>query len=148
MTTISDLEIMAKTVWGESRGDGPAGMEAVAHVILNRAEAAQAYIKNNDRIRHPLFGNGTITHACKARWQFSCWNDDDPNLDKMARLTLGDSVFCNCIQAALKVIMGAVDFTGGALHYYAKSMKKPPAWHKGEKPSYETLQHIFFNNIK
>ena len=34
-----DLQIMAKTVWGEARGDGIEGMEAVARVIINRFHA-------------------------------------------------------------------------------------------------------------
>ena len=31
-----DLQIMARTLWGEARGDGVEGIEAVARVIINR----------------------------------------------------------------------------------------------------------------
>ena len=34
-----DLHIMAATLWGEARGDGIEGMEAVACVIVNRFNA-------------------------------------------------------------------------------------------------------------
>ncbi len=36
--TPRDLDIVAKTVWGEARGEGRKGMQAVAEVILNRAK--------------------------------------------------------------------------------------------------------------
>ena len=34
-----DVEIMAKTIYGEARGEGAEGMEAVALVIINRFNA-------------------------------------------------------------------------------------------------------------
>ena len=37
--TDRDIEIMAKTIYGEARGEGEEGMEAVACVIMNRYNA-------------------------------------------------------------------------------------------------------------
>ena len=36
-----DLQIMARTLWGEARGDGQEGIEAVARVIINRYRAGK-----------------------------------------------------------------------------------------------------------
>ena len=36
---MSDLDTLARTLWAEARGEGVAGMEAVAAVIMNRVNA-------------------------------------------------------------------------------------------------------------
>lgn len=145
--TISDLGVMAQTIWGEARGDFDAGMFAVAHVIMNRAKAARKWKLDHPKRNHVLFGSGTVTSACWVPFQFSCWNKGDPNLPKLSTLNFDDKAFRQCVKAALAVIEGGVDPTHGSLHYYAKYMKKPPAWALRKKHVYETQGHLFFNNI-
>ena len=41
--TDRDIEIMAKPIYGEARGEGEAGMEAVACVIMNRYNARKGF---------------------------------------------------------------------------------------------------------
>lgn len=36
-----EIDVLARTLWGEARGEGSTGMEAVASVILNRVEVAK-----------------------------------------------------------------------------------------------------------
>ena len=60
-----NIEYMAKTVWGEARGEDKEGRIAVASVILNR--------KN----KQGWMGK-TIIDVCLKKWQFSCWNENDP----------------------------------------------------------------------
>ena len=33
---MNDQEVLARTLWGEARGEGPEGMTAVACTIMNR----------------------------------------------------------------------------------------------------------------
>ena len=144
--TIHDLDALARTVWGEARGEPVEGRAAVAHVVLNRARKAQEFKAKNGR-SHPLFGNGSIVGACIAAWQFSCWNLGDPNRVKMGRLTLGDGDFMQCVEIALKVIGGKKpDTVSGATHYYADSIA-PPKWAIGKIPVAVIGRHCFFNNI-
>lgn len=69
-----EQEIVAKTLLGEARGEGYAGMYAVACVIqqrvINRHKTAKDIcLKNNGKT-----------------WQFSCWNPADPNFNKLNQL--------------------------------------------------------------
>ena len=46
--TDRDIEIMAKTIYGEARGEGEEGMEAVACVIMNRYNARKWFTGYRD----------------------------------------------------------------------------------------------------
>lgn len=37
------IDYMARTMWGEARGEGATGMRAVGHVIMNRVKAGSWY---------------------------------------------------------------------------------------------------------
>ena len=124
---------MARTLWGEARGEGKDGQIAVAHVIKNRAEKKTWYGK-------------TIMDVCLKKWQFSCWNKNDPNRKKILALSLDD--LKDQIEVAAGVIGGQyIDTTEGSTHYYSKSMPKPPKWAVGKEPVVVMGNHYFFNNI-
>ena len=78
----SDLNIMAKTIWGEARGEPYNGQVAVAWVIRNRAE------------RGGWFGN-TIREVCLKDQQFSCWNRNDCNRSQIDNLSTNNQELCN-----------------------------------------------------
>ena len=63
--TFDDIEVLARTLWGEARNQGPYGMQAVGEVIANRV-ADQ---------RWP----STFAGVCQQPKQFSCWLTSDPN---------------------------------------------------------------------
>jgi hypothetical protein len=130
--TPEDREILIKTVWGEARGESGLGKVAVAWVIINRA------IK-------PQWPN-TIGDVCLQPWQFSCWNDNDPNRDKLHSLDVesSDPIISACRRCVDDVLQGkVVDPTYGADHYYATWIPAPN-WAKGE-PTTAIGQHKFFN---
>jgi len=61
--------IVAKTLLGEARGEGYAGMYAVGCVIAARSigkKPKDICLKNNGKV-----------------WQFSCWNPADPNFKQL-----------------------------------------------------------------
>ena len=35
------IDVLARTIWGEARGEGTSGMSAVACVVINRVKIAQ-----------------------------------------------------------------------------------------------------------
>lgn len=124
---------MARTIYGEARGESRLGQIAVAHVILNRSKSDK------------WFG-GTVEEVCRRKWQFSCWNSDDPNLPKLRMVDLGDEAFRSCMFAALGAINGWFpDPTGKATHYHAKSVN--PDWAKGQKPTKTIGVHKFYAGI-
>ena len=78
----NDLMIMAKTIWGEARGEGRNGQVAVAWVIRNRAQCGG------------WFGR-TIAEVCLKDQQFSCWNHNDCNRTQIDGLSPNDPTLRN-----------------------------------------------------
>ena len=70
-----DEDILARTLYGEARGEKIAGMEAIASVILNRLAFS--------RQKNGYWWGNTITEICRKPYQFSCWNQDDVNYQKL-----------------------------------------------------------------
>lgn len=137
-TIMENQDTLARTCWGEARGEGSEGMEAVASVIMNRV--AKAGI-------HPHFGDGTVAGACLAHMQFDCWNPGDPNLTKLQDVTSADPAFFSALQIAQEALQGDLeDATGGATYYYAQGTPVPP-WAVGKTPCAHIGHHLFFRDI-
>lgn len=143
--TATDLDLGAKTVAGEARGETLGGQQAVAWVIINR-------------VRADLHGDGKpdwwgegISGVClkknkAGKYQFSCWNEGDPNRAYIEKLTAADTEY----QWALYALLGAVtalvhDATCGSTHYH--SLNADPAWAIGVTPVASIGRHRFYDNI-
>ena len=70
----SQRDVVAMTILGEARGEGEAGMYGVACVI------AQRVINRNKTAKEVCLQKG------KRIWQFSCWDERDPNRKKLPTL--------------------------------------------------------------
>jgi spore germination cell wall hydrolase CwlJ-like protein len=107
------LDTFARTIWGEARGEGQPGMEAVACVIRNR-------------VRHPRWWGRDFSSVCLAHSQFSCWNAGDPNLPKLRAVTDADPQFKIALKVADAAASGTlVDPTGNADSYFAVGTPEP-----------------------
>jgi spore germination cell wall hydrolase CwlJ-like protein len=130
-----DVNILARTIWGEARGEEQLGRAGVAAVVLNRLKRGQP-----DR-----FG-ATIADVCLKPKQFSCWNSDDPNLEKLKRLDETDRHFRACIEIAERAVNGTFsDPTNGSDHYHKVGVS--PAWSEEKEPAVVIGVHKFYNNI-
>lgn len=131
------LDVLARTLWGEARGEGRVGMQAVANVIMNRYELA---VKSTARARQ--FGS-TVAGICQKKWQFSCWLPSDPNRAKMLSVTDADPQFKQAKEIATLALQGALaDITGGADHYHTFAVS--PAWSQGATAIASHGSHLFF----
>ncbi len=131
----TEIDTLARTLWGEARGEGTAGMQAVAHVILNRVKVAQEKGKY-------WWGNNVI-QVCQKPYQFSCWNRSDPNFRKLQALDERDLYFATALRIARRLLVGVTDdLTLKATHYHAAGIS--PFWAKGEKPCAVIGNHIFY----
>ncbi|MGH8384021.1 MAG: cell wall hydrolase [Pseudomonas sp.] len=134
-----DRDILARTIWGEARGESPAGKVAVAWTIRNRVF---------DGKEKSWWGEG-YAGVCQRPYQFSCWNRNDPNHPFLSGVR--QVPFRELAQARIaadQVIDGLVpDPTGGATHYYAVSMKTPPAWAAKAKQTLKLGGHVFLKDV-
>ena len=129
-----DALTLARTLYGEARGEGVDGMAAVANVIMNRTQSS----------RYP----DVVAEVCLQAWQFSCWNLKDPNRSVIAALEEGaNQMFDKALGVAKKAVQGVLsDVTGNALHYHATSIR-PPSWAKTGQVSATIGNHIFYRDV-
>ena len=123
------VDVLARTAWGEARGEGRTGMIAVINVVINRVKGKQWA---ND-----------IVSVCQQALQFSCWNATDPNRDKMMNVTVADPSFAIAMELSQTAIKGELsDITNGANHYHEQSIM--PFWAKGRSPVATIGRHRFY----
>lgn len=134
---MNETEILAKTIYGEARGESVAGQEAVANVILNR-------VKMN--LIHPMWWGKTISEVCLKPKQFSCWNKDDPNFKILQGDLSENPIFQICYRIAQRALAGLLkDNTCGATHYHAFNCH--PSWAKHLVPCAEIGHHLFYKGV-
>jgi N-acetylmuramoyl-L-alanine amidase len=127
-----EIDIMARTLWGEARSEGERGMQAVANVILYRAE-------------HPGWWGVDIETVCKKKYQFSCWLQNDPNREKLIAVDDSDPEFAIALKVARQAIDGELeDITNGATHYKVTSLPWPADWGAPSPPVAVIGHHSFF----
>lgn len=141
-----DIEIAARTVWDEARGEGDDGMVAVASAIINRFRAGK------------WFSGKTLAECCLMPGAFSCWNTGDPNLPQGLHVPESDDLLDFCREA----VRGAIedrgpDPTNGATHYYAVGTPEP-AWVSGIRAGVRVApaavycvragRHLFYKDVK
>ncbi|RYH09193.1 cell wall hydrolase [Tropicimonas sp. IMCC6043] len=134
----AEILTLARTLYGEARGEPREGQEAVANVILNRVRSA----------RYP----NTIAKVCLQRWQFSCWNESDPNRRVIEALEPGaNPVFDALLEIAAAAVFGRLPVrVAGALHYYASSIAQPRWVRKSPGATLVATigRHLFWSGIR
>ena len=134
-----EIDIMARTIYGEARGETVRGKEAVAATIINRVNFAKK--------RGGYWWGDSIDRVCRKPFQFSCWNDGDVNLKKIMAVKSGHRVFDSCLRIARRAVGGALeDPTGGATHYHHVDVSPP--WSRGRAPVAEIGKHLFYKGIE
>ncbi|MDR0625549.1 MAG: cell wall hydrolase [Holosporales bacterium] len=139
ISALSDLDILARTIYGEARGEfqsfGLASLIGVGNVVANRVKSGG------------WFGQ-KISEVCLKPKQFSCWNPDDANstiIKQTPEQLERHPVFGACEEVALHIIRGDwPDLTKGANHYYSSLIKTPPLWSKGRECIVKIGHHLFF----
>lgn len=134
VTDNSEADVLARTIWGEARGEGYAGMQAVANVIMNRVKRGGWY-------------GLTVTEVCKKPYQFSCWNVNDVNYAKIQNVTTDNNQFLQALDIARQAVAGTLpDITSGATEYHATSIE--PAWNYAKLEDVGTIgNHKFYRSI-
>ncbi len=134
------VDVLARTIYGEARGEKLKGREAVASVVMNRVRKAR---RRNGR----HWWGGTVEEVCRKPWQFSCWNPNDPNRAKLLAVGPANRTFASCLRIAKRAVADEIpDATDGATHYHARSVSPP--WARGRTPSAIIGGHLFYNDVE
>jgi cell wall hydrolase len=114
-SNMSDIALMALCAYREARGEPLATKLAVCHVVQNRAKKPGWWgINTQSVILRP--------------WQFSSFNDGDPNSDVWPG-DINDRAWTDSLSAASAVLYGSdPDPTDGATYYHDSSIRFPSAW--------------------
>ncbi len=132
------IDTLARTLYGEARGEKVRGLEAVASVIINQVEKAI-------KVGGYWWGND-VEGVCLRPWQFSCWNANDPNREKILTIDKSNKVFGTCLRIARRAVFGGLkDPTDGATHYHVVGLL--PAWARSQIPCAEIGHHVFYKGI-
>lgn len=128
-----EIDTMARTAWGEARGEGAKGMQAVLNVIMNR-------------VKKSGWWGATPAEVCKKKSQFSCWNKNDPNYAKMLAVTESDSNFHTALVLAEQAKNGMLpDITGGSTNYVnLAALSSVPSWVKNMTKTAQIGNHTFY----
>lgn len=130
-----NIDVLARTIWGEARGEGRGGMEAVASVVMNRYRSEAWYTAPS------------VAGVAMKRLQFSAWNTSDPNYTAMINVDESDPAFELARKIAIEAISGALaDQTGGATHYHANSITAP-VWTQGATRTAQIGKHLFYIGV-
>lgn len=133
------VEVLARTLYGEARGETLRGQEAVAAAILNRVKRARA--------RGGYWWGDTVIEVCRRPHQFSCWNEDDPNRAKLEAVRPGNKIFDACLRIARRAVAGTLDDpTLGSTHYHTAEVR--PAWARRRAPAVVIGHHLFYNDVE
>lgn len=146
---LTDLELVALTLWGEIRNGTDADITAVANVIKNRRESGR-------------WGR-TYRTVCLFPAQFSCWAPVGGALNKrnfelllaQARTLRGPVEHVSPKLHELLRYAKAIDRgdlptnVGTSTHYMTKALfeRKPPKWAVGRQPDFTVGPHVFFENV-
>lgn len=133
---LADIDCLSRAIYGEARSEPYEGKWAVGRVIVNRWKSKK------------WFAGDTIEATALMPWQFSAFNRNDPNRQKLLDATYDDKLLRECMKAAMDAINGAphIWFVDTVCHYYSSSIR-PPNWADGQTPAGRLGNHIFFAGI-
>lgn len=123
---LTEPQLLTLCIWREARGEGVIGRRGVGWVIVNRVE-------------NPCWWGHDIHSVILKPYQFSSFNDGDPNSDKWPVDNSAGEVECQSIANA--IVKGTdTDITDGATHYHDVSMGWPTAW--GDQAQYSNTLNV------
>lgn len=133
VNALQNIDVVWLTIFGEARGEPIEGMIAVGCVIRNRVIASKM--------------TKTYKDVCLAPLQFSCWNENDPNLNEMMVAAVGTTPRIREIKFIGAGIYQNMfrDNTSGSTHYLTTRLfhENPPTWATSGKVMATIGNHTF-----
>lgn len=141
-------ELLALTLRVEA-GDRPVrAIEALAALVVNRAQLAMAGAAERERFapgaRPGLAFPALLARALRAPFLFACWMPRHPRRAALLEAAgREDPALAICRRVAARAVAGALpDPTGGATHWHAAEAL--PGWALGQVPVAEIGGLVFY----
>jgi N-acetylmuramoyl-L-alanine amidase len=116
------LDAVTRTIIAEAENEGPAGWQAVANVLKNRADSGAW----GDPAQE-----GGMARVIYAPKQFTSWNPGNPRGEYARSVSVNSPIYQRVAQVAQAVFSGQLDDnTNRATHFYNPKLAQP-AWATG-----------------
>ena len=102
--THSDLDILARTIWGEARGEHFEGKVAAGHVVLN-SDTQKMILADKKSIIQDLKGDGEFDLVSKAEL---LTEDEIQEIGKLAAKYIGKGGYISKM-----IVLGAIEYFEG-----------------------------------
>lgn len=133
------VDTLARTLWGEARGETVRAMEALAALVVNRVRRA--------RERGGWWWGGDVVAVCRKPGQFACWDAGVPERDGLLAVAPDDPAFAACQRIARRAVAGQLaDPTGGATRVHRAG--ENPDWAQGRSACAEFGTLLFYNDVE
>lgn len=133
-----ELDVVARTIWGEAGELGEDAMRAVAAVIATRH-------------RFGKWWGRSATEVCLRPYQFKCWDVSSPAIDRLLSIGADNESFRLASSLAKKALDRACGITPdrskGATHYHPEWVVPVPEWACGKESCYRVGGLCFYNDI-
>jgi hypothetical protein len=142
------IELLAWTLCAEAGAAPVRAIEALAALVVNRAELARRHAASRLRFTPavPLHGPvpwpALIAAACRAPFLFACWRDAASRA-ALRSAEADPATLAICRRIAARAVAGALpDPTGGATHWHGSD--RLPGWALGRVPVAEAGGLVFY----
>lgn len=133
-----EINIVARTIWGEAGELGEDAMRAVAAVIAKRSNFGKWWGRS-------------ATEVCLRPYQFRCWDVSSPEIDRLRSISVDNEAFklaSSIAETALNPDLGInPDHSKGATHYHPEWVVPVPDWARGKASCYRVGGLCFYNDI-
>ncbi len=132
MMNYYSIQVGARTIRGEARGEIVEAQRAVAHVLINRLNDGRWWKSLAEVARSPM--------------QFSCWNSHDPNRAYIEALEDSEPGLLQAVGLIGEALGGLPDPTKGCKWYMNVGLPWPHDW-GAQRPPRITIGHLAFYDL-
>jgi len=142
LDSLTDQQLFAVMLLAEARGEDTLGRQMVAAVVMNRIAVAKAH---ESQFGSKFWWGDDVRSVILKPWQFSSFNETDPNRSKMPSF-LQLPQWGEAMEIAASAIDGTLgDPSNGADSYLnPAAVKIQPAWATPERQTAQHLHHTFY----
>ncbi|MEF8721534.1 MAG: cell wall hydrolase [Candidatus Accumulibacter delftensis] len=136
--TAQEIDVVARTIWGEAGELGNEAMRAVAAVIVKRQSVGKWWGRS-------------ASEVCLRPYQFRCWDVSSPSIFQVRSVSADIETFRQALsiaEMALDPERGiSPDRSLGATRYHPQWVVPVPDWARGLEPCATVGGLCFYNNI-